>query len=375
MSVADILEEIERVEDDDAHHDFGGPQSNKGNDFAHFWLIVRMLDVEMAGPADYMFVCEYVQDVAEFDSGSSPSTVTLYQLKKKEDGYWTPSDLTGQTKNSKTPKAGKPLTKLFKSVTAFKSLKARGTFISNAKFDVSLGSAAKSTNDELIAISDWDQEHCDALRVGLGQLEGMLPADVDLSCLELRSVPLSVSDLEGHTTGVMFGFLQQKAPGHANQASSLVDAIYVKLRSSARHTNKSKTWSELVERRGFGKLAFQQAVQSLASIPDKTAETDRLLDKLAKNWTTPHTIRVRMALSACLRDKVLVGDGNRWQIESTPIRALCAHADATGQPEFECFESVAEALRVQLPEMPDIQITALAIHEMIESWTQHPTLA
>ena len=28
MSVADILEEIERVEDDDAHHDFGGPQSN-----------------------------------------------------------------------------------------------------------------------------------------------------------------------------------------------------------------------------------------------------------------------------------------------------------------------------------------------------------
>lgn len=364
------LEEIERIEDDDAHHDFGGGHGNKGHDFAHFWLIVRVLEVELAQAADYMFICEYVQDVAEFDSSSSPAKVTLYQLKKKEDGYWTTSDLTGQTEKSKAPKATKPIAKLNRSIHAFKQTNARGVFISNAKFDVDLSSKDKSTNLENIRLSQLSKQHCDALRQGLSKFEGVDPFTIDLDRIELQSVALEVNDLQRHTTGRMFDFLSQKSPEHAGQAGSLVDAIYVQIRARSRQTNKCQTWAELVQRRGFGKLAFKKAVENLQSIPDKNKETERLLNKLSQEWLTPHRIRVSIALSNCLRDKVLVGKGNRWDVDVTPIRALCAQVVAGDITDEECFLAVSNELKLQLSAVAsDAEISALAIFEMIESWT------
>lgn len=272
------ISEIEGIEVDDVHHDFGGPENNQGSDFAHFWLIVRLLDVETAGVQDYMFVCEYVQDVAEFDSSDAPTSVVLYQLKKKAGGYWGTAELTGQTQKSKAPKSTKPLVKLYKSVQAFKELQARGAFVSNARYSVPLRTKLLSTKAEQLSLAELDDIHCDALRVALGGLAGIAPEAVDLDLLEMRSVPLSIGDLHRHTTGIMFLYLQQKVADHANQASSLVDTIYLKLRGAARKTNVSKTWAELVERRGFGKMAFKSAVQALKAIPDAHQEHVRLLD-------------------------------------------------------------------------------------------------
>jgi Cap4 dsDNA endonuclease len=85
-----------------------------------------------------MFVCEFMQDIAEFDSCTAPAKVTRYRLKKKENGYWKASDLTGQTDNDKNPKQQKPVPKLYKSILAFKKVQARGVFVSNAKFEVDL---------------------------------------------------------------------------------------------------------------------------------------------------------------------------------------------------------------------------------------------
>jgi hypothetical protein len=87
--------EIEAFEADDALHDFSGPHSAKGSDFASYWVILRVIELERAKQSDYLFVCEYMQDVAEFDSAHLPARLKLYQLKKKEGGYWSASELTG----------------------------------------------------------------------------------------------------------------------------------------------------------------------------------------------------------------------------------------------------------------------------------------
>ena len=47
----------------------------KGHDFASFWVIQRVTELEQAKPTDYLFVCEYMQDVAEFDSSTAPTRV------------------------------------------------------------------------------------------------------------------------------------------------------------------------------------------------------------------------------------------------------------------------------------------------------------
>lgn len=344
------IAEIEGIEVDDTHHDFGGPENNQGSDFAHFWLIVRLLEVETAGFQDYMFVCEYVQDVAEFNSSDAPTSVVLYQLKKKAGGYWGTSELTGQTQKSKVPKSTKPLVKLYKSVQAFKELQAHGAFVSNAKYSVPLRTKLPSTKADQLSLAELDDIHCNALRIALGGLAGIAPEAVDLDSLEMRSIPLSIDDLHRHTTGIMFSYLQQKVADHANQASSLVDTIYLKLRGAARETNVSKTWAELVERRGFGKMAFKSAVQALKAIPDAHKEHLRLLEKLAKDWSTPRTIKVRMALANLYRNKVLLGDGIPWHIDLAPIKAICLAAMEKEQDDAVCFSAVVDELQSQLPE-------------------------
>ena len=65
--VSSALQEFEVIEADDALHDFGGGHGSKGHDFAAFWVIQRVTELEQAKLPDYLFVCEYLQDVAEFD--------------------------------------------------------------------------------------------------------------------------------------------------------------------------------------------------------------------------------------------------------------------------------------------------------------------
>lgn len=366
------LREIEDIEADDVHHDFGGPHGSKGHDFAHFWLIVRVTELERVGQDDYMFVCEFSQDIAEFDSSTSPLRLTLYQLKKKEDGYWTPSLLTGQTKSDarKQPKLDRPVPKLVRSVQAFNTVDARGVFVSNAAFEVSLADNSRSTNCESIALRDWDTLHADALQAGLAALAVPGGKQIDLSRFELRKVALHVDDLQNHTNGIMLAYLEQAAPEHKAQASSLVDALYLRIKSTARRTEKCASWEKLIERRGFGKLAFQQAVQSLRSTPDKAGIRQKILSTVSQQWNVRRHARVEAALLRCARERVLLGQANRWHTDAAVLRGICSSADDSDLSDQAWFEQMRLVLADQLPTLGDDEIDALAIYEMSE-WTQN----
>lgn len=224
-SVTSALHEFEGIEADDALHDFGGPHGSKGHDFAAFWVIVRLTELEGQQQQDYVFVCEYMQDVAEFDSSNQPTSVQLFQLKKKEDGYWELPGLTGQAGKAKLPKIDKPLWKLLKHVRTVKLTKAAGAFVTNAKFKVPLASGHSSVNDTRIGLHLLDDTHTNALRAAVAQSEGIKLEDVDLSVIELRSEAIAINDLQRHANGVMLEFLSAVSPEHAGQAASLVDTL------------------------------------------------------------------------------------------------------------------------------------------------------
>lgn len=251
------LREFEVIEANDALHDFGGAHGNKGHDFASFWVILRLTELEAQNPLDYVFVCEYMQDVAEFDSSTQPTSVKLYQLKKKEDGYWSASTLTGQTGKSKEPKGEKPVWKLLNHVRTIKAAKASGAFVSNGKFEVPLASGESSVNDTRIGLHQLDAAHTAGLRAAISKAEGIKPEDVDLSAVELLSGGFAINDLQRHANGVMIDFLTKASPEHVGQAASLVETLYVRIRARARRTEKCASWGELLEKRGFTRAGFQ----------------------------------------------------------------------------------------------------------------------
>lgn len=359
------LQEFEVIEADDALHDFGGGHGSKGHDFASFWVIQRLTELEPTKPDDYLFVCEYMQDVAEFDSSTAPTRVQLYQLKKKEDGYWTPLTLTGQAGKAKTPKPDKPVWKLLRHVRTVKIAKATGAFITNAKFEVSLASGQSSVNDNRISLDKLDAVHVASLRAAIAATEGISPTEVDLSAVELRSEAIAINDLQRHANGVMLEFLSTVAPEHAAQAASLVDTLYVRLKETARRTEKCASWGELVSRRGFTRARFQKVVEALKTIPDRTSARIALFDEISKGWRNAERVRVLAALTRCAREKVLVGESSRWNAKNL-LRNMFESADEQNWPDHQRFETACTVLVDEKPDMSADEIRALSIFEMTE---------
>lgn len=364
-SAQSALKEFEVIEADDALHDFGGTHGSKGHDFASFWVIVRLTELETQQQPDYVFVCEYMQDVAEFDSSTQPTHVRLYQLKKKEDGYWSANALTGQTGKSKKPKDDKPVLKLLRHVRSIKTAKASGAFVSNGKFDVSLATGQSSVNDTCIGLHLLDDAHTTALKAALAQAEGIKPEEVDLSAVELRSDPIAVNDLQRHVNGIMLEFLAKASPPHAGQAASLVDTLYVRLKARSRRTEKCASWDELLEKRGFARGAFTDAISSLSHLPDKEQARRALLALLGKDWRNAMRVKVEAALTQCAVEKVLNGGSGRWRADGE-LKSLFEDADAKELPDLDRFEAACSILVGIKPELLPHEIKALAIYEMTE---------
>lgn len=359
------LQEFESIEADDLLHDFGGSHGSKGHDFASFWVIQRLTELEQAKPDDYLFICEYMQDVAEFDSSTAPTRVQLYQLKKKEDGYWTPSMLTGQAGKAKTPKPDKPVWKLLRHVRTVKSATATGSFITNAKFEVSLATGQSSVNDTRISLDKLDALHVMSLKAAIAAAEGVSPDDIDLSAVELRSEALAINDLQRHANGIMLEFLGRVAPEHVCQAASLVDTLYVRLKATARRTEKCAGWSELVSRRGFTRARFQKAVEDLKAIPDRASARTALFDEITRGWRNADRVRVGVALTRCAGEKVLFGESSRWKTKDA-LRPVFELADKQNWTDLRRFESACTMLVDIAPDLSTHEIRALAIFEMTE---------
>ena len=134
------IEEVFRIATRKDLTETGGGHNQKGVDFQRAWAIERMFDLERSGASDFLFLFESIQDVAELDSSTTPSSIRIYQVKKKDRKEWGWAELTHLVEPGKKRKASKrpppdiknsPIGKLYSSALAFKELKCSGRFISN----------------------------------------------------------------------------------------------------------------------------------------------------------------------------------------------------------------------------------------------------
>ena len=105
MAENTIAEEIFNVATRKDLAEVGGAHNQKGVDFQRYWALMRIFQLEHSGQDDFLFLFEAIQDIAEFDSSASPSSVRVYQVKKKDRGEWTWAELI----KLPTPKGRKPL--------------------------------------------------------------------------------------------------------------------------------------------------------------------------------------------------------------------------------------------------------------------------
>lgn len=371
MPITTALAELCHVEADDELHEFGGGHGNKGNDFARFWLINEMLALTTAGAKDYLFILEYVQDVARVDESTSPSTITLYQLKKKEGGVWDLNSLAGLTAKGKQVKTNSPLAKLLKSVLSFKTLVANAEFVSNTHFKVELAAGGTAVALDYLSLSELTTERQTHFRDSAAAAHCIPAGDVPLHKIGLKYAPIEVNDMRVHVIGTAHGVLKKIGAAHAAQADSLVDALFAKLATASRNTSKCRSWDELISKRGYSRKQFSEALAAIQVLPDQQKRREDVLKELSitMGWHTRDQMKIEVALTELARIKLSGGELTISEIDWSALRAISDTSEALSWSMVEEFQAIEASLRDFLPDETVARLRALAIYTMVQAWT------
>jgi hypothetical protein len=349
----------------------GGSHNQKGIEFQRHWAVMRMFELEQDGAKDFLLLFEAIQDIAILDSSVAPTSICVYQVKKKDRKEWAWGDLTLLYKpkdSGKPSKAGKekplsdiqtsPLGKLYATVLAFKELKSSGRFVSNAGCDLPLADGSNAATSLPCALSSLSAGHLELLSKGLETLHsegGSLP---DLSRIHLERVVLPVDDPGTHIVGLVHKFLAERSPRHAGQAQSLVDSLMAKIGPLGARTDTCKTFTEMREQRGYSRSEFVDALGNLETVPDLLEHLETWLHRLSQEGMSFMEITaVRAAAASIYRRQVM---GARLIDEEQLIAGcdewLAGQSDPLQLKPF--FEAAYNELRGQFPSVKKADILA-----------------
>lgn len=366
------IEEVFRVASSKELAETGGGHNQKGVDFQRAWALSRMFALEESGADDFLILFEAVQDVAELDSETDPSSIRIYQVKKKDRGEWEWSRLTRLADPSKKRRTAKtadeikdsPIGKLYSAVLAFKGLKSSGAFLSNTGCNLPLANGNNAATSVSCDLSQLEAGHLSLLKAGLESLHeaGASPANPEL--IRVEKIPIHPDSPAIHLQGVAVAFLSKRSPRHAGQAKSLVDALLAEVGPLGAKTDSCSNFDELRRQRGYSRAQFTSALGSLEQVPDLLALAETWLAQLvtegAMNFM--EVTGVRVAMAAIYKRQVmggddpltsaLVSDCDAWLETNTPGALLGSFFDgarthlAPLHPSFRAAELTAHiALR------------------------------
>lgn len=280
---------------DPAVSEVGGEHTNEGVDYARYLAMALIVEEERKKVPDYAIVFEYLQDLMILDSPTAPTAALLIQVKKKATGSWTKGDLC-RIKREKAaaaapdaPKAKSkvkglgaqsPLGKLYSSVEALRpAAHTTGLFASNAAFDLLHSSGSKVAPHTRTVLSDL---HADESKHLGGKLHKELklkavPTLEHLGVEQLKIIPVSMRDT---VRGVLSTYLTDLHPALADISGRLQENLLEAFSSRSGVTTVLGSLEEIVQRKGFTRAAFNDAIQRLAGIRPAPEQLDEVIEGL-----------------------------------------------------------------------------------------------
>ena len=318
------IKEVLEVTNRDDLKETGGGHNQKGVDFQRYWALMRIFQVEESGQNDFLFLFEAIQDVAEFDSSVSPSSVTVYQVKKKDRGEWGWGGLTNlPSPRAKTPKSGKgkklpemkisPFGKLYATVIAFSNITSRGHFISNAGCDLPLINGGNAATSVPCSMTSLEPTYQSILQAGLQTLHKAGMPTPDLDRIKIERVALHPDNLVHTLVGQVATFLQKRSPRHSGQAKSLVDSLMATIGPLGARTDKCTTFDEVKERHGFTRNDLTSALGQLECLPDLIEHLDNWLRQLSFDGIDLMTLTAIKAAACAYYSRQVMGSHTKQE--------------------------------------------------------------
>ena len=255
----------------------GGRHGGKGHEFQRYWALCHLLERDLTGK-DYLVLMEFIEDIAILNSPDQPNEIDLYQVKKSEKVKWTKAKLINSKKGSQSIVA-----KLLESQVNSPIPNAIVSFVSNAPVEFKLTSGLDSTSLASFNITDLDSDLIDELKANIACELKREKKDIDLNNLIFIKSPLSLNDLETHSTGVVANYLSKKHPDHNARADVLMKALYSEIKLKATNTEDASSFGELRKLRGITKGQFEDMLSQVLARKPTIDVLDDAVNNLEKD--------------------------------------------------------------------------------------------
>ncbi len=333
-----VFDKLYTVATDKALAESGGGHNAKGIEFQKYWAITRLIELTQSGENDFLFLFEAIQDVAVLNSTTSPTKIDVYQVKKKDRGEWTWSELitlpqpddpgkpkkivakpkVGVTAKVKVPAEIKnsPIGKLYASMHALKGLKSSARFISNAGCNLTLANGSNAATSLPTKLSELPAHQVSFLLKELEIFHQNGEPVPDLSRLYVERVALSPDSPKTQVIGLVHSFLSSRSKRHAGQAESFVDALLIRIGPLGAKTDTCKSFDEIRVQHGYSKEEFDEALGALEELPDIVDILNTWLATLAtEGMGVLDTTGIRIA-AASIYKRQLMGTKSKQDAEA-----------------------------------------------------------
>jgi hypothetical protein len=279
-------------------------------DYQALWGLALIFE-HHGSQEDYAIAFEFHDDVVLLDNASSPTRARFYQVKTKDKGHWTLSDLYRRNVRKGDPTGSKlpsHIGKLFSNYVIFPDETEELNFVSNVpcKFlDASLSSCHFITCDAETSaqfISKLKQEHATA-------------TPTSASLIRYVRADLSLHDSSAHIKGKLADFVVEQIGSVEYNPDTLYKTIVEDCRTRSKYTGGVSSFSDLIKFKSITRSQVEgwlDQVRSLHALPTWAEISIHLnvggmeLGELSREWRRYRAIALDAGNEAIntLRDKI-----------------------------------------------------------------------
>lgn len=219
----------------------GGSVAQERFDYQALWGLALIFS-NHGKSEDYAIAFEFHDDVVLLDSAEAPASVRFYQVKTKDKGHWTLSDLFRRPALRKGQKdKDRPLSfmgKLFSNYEAFPDDTAAMSFVSNMPLEFS------DANQD-IAFKDCGSDTFAKFLKRLQTEHGSATED-QVSLMHFVKTDLSLHDASTHVKGKLNNFVVKAHGEIAYNLDGLYRAVVEDCRTRSKYTGQIKSFEDLI---------------------------------------------------------------------------------------------------------------------------------
>lgn len=243
------------------------PRENSGSvsssrfDYQKDWSICKLIECHQT-KTDYLVVFDWHEDLLIMDSESNPEKISFFQIKGKNSGNWTITQLI----KSEIGKDGNLLLsiigKLFDCKTKYELETTSLNFVSNARFKVNLADNSSSLSKDLICIVELTTDDKEKIKKKIIDEHHLYIDPIFEDITFLRVIDLSLHDSKAHTQGKISDFLSSIYGDRKFNIPTIYKLLFDEVKRRSNYHKEILTYNDLLSNKAIGKSQFKKIIDT-----------------------------------------------------------------------------------------------------------------